>query len=177
MVCPSLPDCWRQMDLNYKYYFPKLSWELLLWEICQVDLGHGTRLRLRGTLGGGEEFLCSEMPLSLCRMKDNQLRECLVSPTAGKIHGERFCTSWGHDQLNTAVLATYCGGRTQAGTLEPALSCWWSRRTRVTDKHRGRGPWLSHGQMATENFFRAKAYHHPWSSFRWLSYHQGHSCS
>lgn len=39
---------------------------------------------LRGTSGWMSEFLCSEMPLELWRMKDNLLQGCLVSTTAEK---------------------------------------------------------------------------------------------
>ena len=84
MVCPSLPDCCRQMDLNYKYYFPKL----FLRTFCcgrsaARTSGMGPGPRLRGTLGGGvnsSALRCHSGALQ----KDNQLQECLLSTNCWK---------------------------------------------------------------------------------------------
>ena len=105
MVCPSLPDCCRQMDLNYKYYFPKL----FLRAFCcgrsaARTSGMGPSPCLRGTLGGGvnsSALRCHSGALQ--NEGESTSRVFGFYQLLEKIHGERSCTSWGH-QLNTAVL-------------------------------------------------------------------------
>ena len=50
----SLPDCCRQMDLNYKYYFPELFLRAFrCGRSAARTSGMGPGPCLRGTLGGG----------------------------------------------------------------------------------------------------------------------------
>ena len=101
----SLPDCSRQMDLNYKYYFPKL----FLRAFCcgrsaARTSGMGPGPCLRGTLGGGVNSSALRCHSGALRNEGQSTSRVFgFYQLPEKIHRERSCTSWGC-QLNTPVL-------------------------------------------------------------------------
>ena len=85
------------------------------WDAVQVWEGHRVWKQIP---------LLWDATWELCRRKDNQLQECLVSTKCWK---KNSCTSQGC-QL-TPVLEDSAVRENHLGKLEPALSCSWGRWT------------------------------------------------
>ena len=121
----SLPDCSRQMDLNYKYYFPELfPRAFCCGRSAARTSGMGCSPCLRGT--SGVEANSSAVR---CHLRTLQKEEQPTSRVSGfcQMLEKNSCTSQGC-QL-TPVLEDSAVRENHLGKLEPALSCSWGRWT------------------------------------------------
>ena len=131
------PNCSRQMDLNYKYYFPEL---LLRAFNCGRSAARTSRMGhspcLRGTLGVGANS-------SAVRCHSRTLQK--EGQSTSKLSGfyqllEKKIPAPLEDASYHLSLRTLLWGRTQLGKLEPALSCSRGRWPRGLTGTEGGGP-------------------------------------
>ena len=166
----SLPDCSRQMDLNYKYYFPELFLRAFrCGRSAARTSGMGPGPCLRGTLGGGVNSSALRCHLGALQNEGQSTSRVFgFNQLLEKIHRGHSCTSWGC-QLNTPSLRTLLWGRTQLGKWSQlwavhgagGLEGWRAQREGV---HNPQPP-----ARWQQRIFRVKHVAILRSSFRWLS--------
>ena len=131
----SLPDCSRQMDLNYKYYFPELFPRAFrCGRSAARTSGMGPSPCLRGISGVGANSSALR-----CHSRTLQNEGQPTSRVSGfyQLLEKNSCTSWGH-QL-TPVLEDSAVREKAAGKAGASSELFMGQVDWRADGHRGRG--------------------------------------
>jgi len=131
----SLPDCSRQMDLNYKYYFLELFPRAIhCGRSAARTSGMGPSPCLKGTSG-----LEANSSAVRCHSRTLQKEGQPTSRVSGfyQLLEKNSCTSWGH-QL-TPVLEDSAVREKAAGKAGASSELFMGQVDWRADGHRGRG--------------------------------------